>query len=178
MTELAKEYGDGLYALAREEGLMAELLEQMTGVEQLFREEPDFLRLLGNMSLPKAERVNILDNAFRGQVHPYLLNFLKILCERGSLNEFSACRAAYYAVYRKEFSIAEATVTTAAPLNETQRAQLLEKLTGMTGKQIVLHEKLDESLMGGVLLEMEGRTYDNTVRNRLKNVHEAMVQEM
>lgn len=178
MTELAKEYGDGLYALARDEGLTAELLSQMTEVEKLFRQEPDFLRLLGNMSLPKTERIEILDNAFRGQVHPYLLNFLKILCERGSLNEFSSCRAAYYALYRKEFSIAEATVTTAEPLSDTRREQLLEKLRSMTGKQIVLHEKQDASLIGGVLLEMEGRTYDNTIRNRLKNVHDAMVQEM
>ena len=78
MTELAREYGDGLYALCAEENLSADMLSELQELKKCLREEPDFFRLLSNMSLSKEERVGILDNALRGQVHPYLLNFLKI----------------------------------------------------------------------------------------------------
>lgn len=176
MTELAKEYGDGLYALTEEENISAEVLKQLRSLKSLFREQPDFLRLLGNMSLSKEERVHILDGVLRGQVHPYVLNFLKILCERGALHEYEGCLSAFKTLYNHEHGIVEATVTTAEPLNEAQRARMTEKLSALTGKTVVLHEKRDVSLIGGVLLEMNGQRYDNTLKSRLKSIHSAMVQ--
>ena len=176
MTELAREYGDGLYALTEEENISTDVLQEMLMLSRLFREEPDFTRLLGNMSLSKDERVKILDSVLRGQVHIYLLNFLKILCERGALNEYEGCLAAFKTLYNQAHGIVEATVTTAVPLDDEQRARMSEKLSKMTDKLVVLNEKIDESLIGGVLLEMNGQRYDNTLKNRLKSIHSAMVQ--
>ena len=176
MTELAREYGDGLYALTEEENISTDVLQEMLMLSRLFREEPDFTRLLGNMSLSKDERVKILDSVLRGQVHIYLLNFLKILCERGALNEYEGCLAAFKTLYNQAHGIVEAYVTTAVALDDEQRARMAEKLSKMTGKTVVINEKVDASLGGGVLLEMNGQRYDNTLKNRLKSIHSAMVQ--
>lgn len=177
MTELAREYGEGLYDLACEEGIAADVLNQLQTLKSVFREQPDFLRLLANMALSKEERVGVIDKTLRGQVHGYVLNFLKILCERGVLNEFAGCEEAYHARYNADNGVVEAVVTTAEPLNEAQRAQLSERLGKMTGKQIELIEKVDAAVVGGVLLEMNGKRYDNTVRHRLSSIREALVSE-
>ena len=176
MTELAREYGDGLYALCEEENISHEVLDQMLSLSRIFKEQPDFTRLLGNMSLSKEERVKILDSVLRGQIHLYLLNFLKILCERGALNEYEGCLAAFKTLYNQAHGIVEAFVTTAVALDDEQRARMTEKLSKMTGKKVVLNEKIDATLVGGVLLEMNGQRYDNTLKNRLKSIHSAMVQ--
>ena len=176
MTELAREYGDGLYALAAEEKIEQDLLTQLKTLQRCFHEQPDFVRLLGNMSLSKDERVKILDSVLRGQIHLYLLNFLKILCERGALNEYEGCLAAFKTLYNQAHGIVEAYVTTAVALDDEQRARMAEKLSKMTGKTVVINEKVDASLVGGVLLEMNGQRYDNTLKNRLKSIHSAMVQ--
>jgi len=176
VTELAREYGDGLYALTEEENISKEVLEQLITLKNLFREQPDFIRLLGNMSLSKQERVQIIDQVLRSQVHPYLLNFLKILCERNALNEYEGCLSAFKTLYNQAHGIVEAMVTTAVALDDEQRARMMEKLSAMTGKTVVLNEKVDASLVGGVLLEMNGQRYDNTLKNRLKSIHSAMVQ--
>ena len=176
MTELAREYGDGLYALTEEEKISEEVLQQLLSLKALFREQPDFIRLLGNMSLSKEERVKIIDSVLRGQIHPYLLNFLKILCERGALNEYEGCLAAFKSLYNQAHGIVEATVTTAVALDDEQRARMAEKLSQMTGKTVVLAEKVDPSVVGGVLVEMNGQRYDNPLKNRLKSIHSAMVQ--
>lgn len=177
MTELAREYGEGLYALTREEKMETDVLSQLQLLKGCFREQPEFLRLLSNMSISKEERVGILDRTLRSQVHLYLLNFLKILCERGALSEFEGCEAAYRAQYNQDHGVLEAIVTTGAPLNEAQRERLKEKLAKMTGKQVDLHEKVDPSVIGGVLLEMNGQRYDNTLRHRLQAIHQAMTSE-
>ena len=177
MTELSKEYGEGLYALAAEEQLSQDWLAQLEMLGRCFKEQPAFLHLLSNMSLSKEERLGILENTFRGQIHPYVLNFLKILCERGAMMEFAGCANAYRALYNLEHQVLEAKVTTGEKMTDDQRARLIEKLQKMTGKEIQLTEKVDEKVIGGVLLEMDGKRYDNTVRHRLEKIHQAMIGE-
>ena len=79
MTEVGNVYGQSLYELAKDEGLSKEIGEQLAVLQKSFGQEPDFVRLLASPNLPKAERCQILDTSFRGAVHPYVLNFLKIL---------------------------------------------------------------------------------------------------
>jgi len=177
VTELSREYGEGLYSLCVEEALASEALEQLIALKALFRENPDFCRLVSNQALSKAERVGILDNALRGQVHPYVLNFLKILCERGIVSEFEGCVDAFHTFYNRDNGVVEAVVTTSVPLDEVRRQQLMEKLRSMTGKQIQLIEKVDEAVVGGVLLEMEGKRYDNTLRHRLNTMRQMLNSE-
>ena len=124
MTDLAEEYGKGLYDLTEEEHISEDVLAQLRVLKGLFRDQPDFIRLLCNMSLAKEERTAILDGALRGQVHPYVLNFLKILCERGALHEFEGCVSAFTALYNQAHGIVEASVTTGVPLEEEQRTRL------------------------------------------------------
>lgn len=174
MTDLAREYGEGLYELCHEENLAEEGLTQMQMLKSCFKEQPDFLRLLSNMALPKEERCGILETTLRGQVHDYVLNFMKILCERNLLHEFFGCEEAYRNLYNQHHSILEATVTSASPLTESQRRQMLEKLQSMTGRSINLKEKVDTALIGGVLLEMDGKRYDNTLRHRLEGLQQAL----
>lgn len=177
MTELAREYGDGLYALCAEEHLEEEVLDQLRALNDCFCQQPDFLRLLSNTALPKQERVGIIDQALRGQVHPYVLNFLKILCERGALSEFSGCADAFRENFNRDHGIIEAAVTTRLPLTEKQRKALTEKLQAMTGQLVRIRERIDPAVKGGVLLEMNGQRYDGTVRHRLESIRQAMTKE-
>ena len=61
-------------------------------------------------------------------------------------------------------------------MSDDQRARLIEKLRQMTGKEIVLLEKVDPKVIGGVLLEMNGQRYDNTLKTRLDSIHAALAQ--
>ena len=170
MTEFGREYGDGLFELCAEEGLDEQVLGEMECLKRLFKEEPDFVRLLMNMTVSRDERLRIADSALRGQVHPYVLNFIKILVERGAVSEFSSCAEAFRDRYGKAHAIAEADVTTATALNDGQRKALTERLEAITGQKVRLREHVRPEVVGGVLLELNGKRYDNTVRQRLDNI--------
>ena len=177
MTEFGREYGEGLYALCAEEHIEQEALREVLSLRESFRENGDFLRLLGNMTLSKAQRVKIVDDTLKGSVHEYVLSFLKLLVERGGIHEFSECADAYQACYNREHGVVEAVVTTAKPLDAGQKQKLTEKLQSMTGKEVVIKEKVDASVLGGVLLQMDGKRYDSTVAHRLQAIKQAMAGE-
>ena len=95
MTATGKTYGDALYDLAAEEALCDELLEQVKLLARLFRENPQYPALLASPDIPREERLHLIGEALTGQVHPYLVNFLCLLCERGRLPAFAGCAARY-----------------------------------------------------------------------------------
>ena len=79
-----------MYALALEEGLTGEILEEMKVIRTLFQENPDYVHLLSEPSIPGNERIDLIEAAFGNQAERYLVNFLKLLCERNLLREFGA----------------------------------------------------------------------------------------
>lgn len=167
MTELAKRYGGSLYELAAEEALESQLLEELQAVTNCFQQEPEYIRLLSAPQLPKADRRKLLDEAFGGQAHPYIVNFLKILCDEGHLRELNGCAAAYRKCYNKAHGILEVVATSAVALDAAAQEKLRAKLVSMTGKTIELTCKVDADLLGGIRLDMDGKQLDGTVRHRL-----------
>ena len=170
MTETAKMYGGSLYDLAAEEGLETRILGELDEVQQLLKQNPDYLRLLSTPSIPKKERCGLLDEALRGQVHLYVLNFMKLLCEKGALRELPGCARAYRLRYNEAHGILEATAVSAVPLTAEQTGRLHEKLEKVTGKHIDLKTKVEPAVLGGIRLDIEGTELDGTVQNRLASL--------
>jgi F-type H+-transporting ATPase subunit delta len=174
VTELAKRYGGAFYELAAEEGLELRLLEEVDFTVSCFREEPDYLRLLSAPNLPKKERCGLLDEAFGSALHPYTVNFLKLLCEEGILRELSGCARVYRTCYNKAHDVLEVTATSAAPLDEAAQEKLKAKLSASTGKTIDLTVKVDPALLGGIRLDMDGVQVDGSVRHRLDTLRRSI----
>ena len=170
MTQTAKVYGGSLYGLAKDEGVSADIMSELDAVADIFRDNPRYLDLLVLPSLPKEERCSFLDESFKGQVHQYLLNFLKILVENGTIGEYFGCVEAFRESYYRDNGICAVTCISALPLSDELCDKLRIKLGNMTGKTIVLTVKVDPSVLGGIKLYMNGNSYDGTVASRLSEV--------
>ena len=174
MTEVGLRYGESLYELAKDESLIQPIGEQLKVLQLSFCQEPDFLRLLASPTLTKAERCQILDDSFRGKVHPYLLNFMKILTEKNYVRHFGDCCDAFAARYREDNGILSVTAVTAVALSPAQAEKLTEKLSRTTGKKIELHNRIDPSCLGGVRLDYDGKRLDDTVSHRLNTIRDLL----
>lgn len=174
MTQIGNVYGESLYELAKDENLAAELSSQLKVLKESFSQEPDFQRLLSTPSLTKAERCQILDNSFRGTVHPYVLNFLKILTEKGYMRYFSDCCDAYAARFNQDNGILPVTAVTAVALSNAQAEKLTAKLSAITGKHVELLNRIDPSCLGGVRLDYDGQRLDDTVSHRMETIRDML----
>ena len=167
MTQAGTVYGESLYSLAAEEDLTKTILHELLVLKQSFAAEPDFIRLMDIPNLPKAERCDILDRSFRDKVHPYVLNFMKILTEKGYMRHFADCCDAYQALYNRDNGILVVTAVSALELTDAQKDKLCQKLAATTGKTIELVSKVDPSCYGGLRIEYDGKSVDDTVSHRL-----------
>ena len=174
MTEVGNVYGESLYELAKDEHLTKLIGEQLAVMQASCCQEPDFIRLLSSPNLTKAERCQILDDSFRGMVHPYLLNFMKILTEKGYMRYFSDCCDAYTEHYDQDNGILRVTAVTAVALSPEQTEKLTQKLTRITGKTIVLRNRIDSAVLGGVRLDYDGQRLDDTVSHRMDAIRDLL----
>ena len=174
MTEVGSVYGESLYELAKDEGLTKLIGEQLTALQQSFQQEPDFVRLLSSPNLTKAERCQILDDSFRSSVHQYVLNFLKILTERGYVRYFSDCCDAYMEHYDQDNGILRVNAVSAVALTSEQADKLTQKLSRITGKEIALKNRIDPRVYGGVRLDYDGQRLDDTVSHRLDAIRDLL----
>ena len=170
MTEAASVYGEALYALAKDENKSDVMLMQLKALDESFAQEPEFLRLLSAPNLSKIERKGILDTCFKNKVDAYLLNFLKILMEKGYIRQFSNCVQVFRERYNEDHGIMLVSAVTAVPMSDSQKEKLAAKLAGITGKQIELINTIDPACIGGVRLDYDGKRVDDTIIHRLDAV--------
>ena len=174
MTEVGNVYGESLYELAKEENLTKLIGQQLTALQEAFRQEPDFIRLLSSPNLTKAERCQILDDSFRDKVHAYLLNFLKILTEKGYMRYFSDCCDAFTAHFDQDNGILRVDAVSAVELSAEQKSRLTEKLSRITGKEIALRNRIVPAVLGGIRLDYDGQRLDDTVSHRLDAIRNVL----
>ena len=174
MSHAAGVYGQGLYALAKEESLEEVVLQELSVLNDSFAQQPEFLKLLASSNVPKQERLDIVDNSFRDKVHRYVLNFLKLLTEKGYITRFADCFDAYRAQYNEDKGILQVRAVSAIALSDDQKAALTAKLATITGQTIDLVCKEDSSVLGGIRLSYNGIQVDGTVQSRLQAMEKAL----
>lgn len=176
MTAAQKEYGGALYELAAEEACEDQILEGLRLAQQMFRENPDYTKLLIQPAIRKEDRLALLDQAFGGSVQPYVVNFLKILCERRALSDLDGCVEEFCAKLYQARGILPVTAVSAVPLTQQQIQLLKEKLAKTTGKDILLKNKVDETLGGGLKVEYEGKELDGSVAGRFEALRHVLLE--
>lgn len=171
----AKVYGKSLHAVAREEGAADLILSELKSVAALFKENPDYVKILDSPLIDRSELMEILNQDFFGRVNKYTLNFLKILCEKKMVHHIEECLNEYERLYNEDNNITVARVTTARPLSGDIVDRLTSKLEEKVGGRIVLKKRVDESCIGGIIIEMDGRRIDSSIRTGLDEIKKALV---
>ena len=107
-------------------------------------------------------------------MQPLLLNFLCLLCEKRAYYQFPACADAFDACYDEAHNLLRATAITAVPMQERQKNALREKLAHITGKTVLLTNRTDPALVGGITLRYGGVQLDDSIRARLDKLRRSL----
>jgi len=170
MSQVGSVYAQGLYSLAKDEGLDGQILGELMVLKESFAAEPDFLRLLASPNLSKDERCEIIHKSLSGKVHTYVVNFLKILTEKDCIRHFPECAKAYRRQYNEDHGILPVKAITAVALTQQQIQRLKDKLEGITGNTVEIINQIDPACLGGVRLDFGGKQLDGTVKTRLESI--------
>jgi F-type H+-transporting ATPase subunit delta len=106
---------------------------------------------------------------------PEVIAVLGSLFERGQLDLLPQIVASFKGMTEEDEDVVGVTVTTAVPLDDELRRTITEKCEGDLGRKVFLIEKVDPSIMGGLILEARGQRRDVSVKTQLRAAREALV---
>ena len=174
MSEISSEYAKALFMLAMENESGDEYDKALDLVSDAFAENPAYMEFLTSPGIALSERLGALESAFSGAVPREVLSFLKLLCEKRHIGEFSDCAAQYKTLLNEVGKVSTAKVTSAVELDEKEKETLREKLEKLSGHTVVFEYTVDKSILGGLIVEMDGRVMDSSLRKHLKDVKDVI----
>ena len=176
MSPFAHIYAASLFSLSEDEKLCDIFIEQLSSIDSIINENREYKILLNSPTLSLEQRTSLIDEAF-SSAHEYVINFLKLLCEKKCMHTFSDCVKEYKKLYNKKNNIENVTAITAVALSDELRKKLISKLQKDYGKKIQLQEKVDKSILGGIILRTENSQTDASVRTRLEAIRAQLSSE-
>lgn len=169
-------YARALFEMAHAEGVVDRIEEELFRLRELLKSNPALLEFLKDPNVKREGKRQALGELFAGRVHPLLLNALLTLSDqdRGGrvlnvVEEFSAIASTTRQTVTGE-------VTAAVKLDDATLARLAAELSRLTGKNVQLFQKVDPALLGGAIIQVGEQIIDASLRRKLDQIREKLVQ--
>lgn len=174
MTDMSRSYAEALFSLALETGTVTETLTALKAMRDGIVGTEGTLELLASPSIPREERCAVLEKAF-GNVQPeHVMSFVCVLVQHGHIRNLEECLNAYTALYDEHCRLSTAYVTSAVAMTESEKHTLTDKLSSKLNRTIRLECTVDASLLGGMVVRVDGKVIDGSLKHRLEEIKEVM----
>ena len=176
MSDVSNEYAKALFMLASEKKCREEYKNALDIITEVFNENPLYTEFLSTFAIPLSERVSALEAAFSDAIPRDVLSFLKLLCEKKHIMEFSECARQYIEMYNDIGKILNAKVISAVTLTDEEKAALQDKLEKTSGRKMVIEYTVDKSIIGGLIVETGEKIMDASLKKHLKGVKDVIMR--
>ncbi|HUK39629.1 MAG TPA: ATP synthase F1 subunit delta [Candidatus Acidoferrales bacterium] len=174
---ISRRYSKALFQLAQEQKQEEAIGQEIDQFLNAYMNSP-LHTVLTNPAFSLENRKKILTSVTKSlQLSPLSIHFISLLLERDRLPYLSFIAEHYRRLLNETKNRVEATVVAASPLDATMLERLRQTLHTISGKEVVLHEKSDPALLGGLLVELEGKIYDGSVRTQLETMKQRITRE-
>ena len=176
---VSKTYGEALFEIAMEAGPAKadEMLLQVQQISKILKDNPEFDKLMMHPGIPKQEKVEAMKNVFKGRVSDELTGLLEIVIQKERYGELQEILSYFIFRMKEAKGIGVAHITSAVPLTKEQQAATVAKLLETTDyKSIETDYKVDASLIGGMIIRINDRVVDSSVRSKLNDLTRQLLQ--
>jgi F-type H+-transporting ATPase subunit delta len=166
-SPLAVAYAQALLDLANETKNAEAIGEELGELRQIIDANEQFAQVLADPAISNEERGQLLHRVFDGRASQLVLKFLGLVNEKNRLSLLPAIAGAYDDLLDQQRGNIEVDVTVAHPLNDDQMESVRRTVSEALKKNAVVHQFLDESIIGGIVLRVKDQLIDDSVRAQL-----------
>jgi len=174
--EVAHKYAHALFLSVRSHQTVDAVYDQMGGLKQIVEGDEQLVRFLKSPKVTETNKLELLHSAFAGHVDRIVLEFLDLLVEKKRIAFLPEIIDEFDRMVEAAKGIARVTVITAVKLNDTEQAAMREKMQAKTKLKVILEEKVDPRIIGGVIAIFHDQIIDGSVRHGLELVEDRLSQ--
>lgn len=171
---LVKRYAKALFELAQERQLVSEIGQQLKDTAELVGANPEMYLILTSPNIGHVEKAEVMSKVLDGHVSDIVLNTVQLLIERGRIDVLREIVDCYVRMAGEAFDILEARVTSAYPLNSSEKEAVAAEFGRKLGKTICVHNVVDASIIGGLQVRIRDHLYDGSLSGKLERLNRSL----
>jgi F-type H+-transporting ATPase subunit delta len=175
MEEIARVYADALFSVAKEKDKLDEIRDQLGEFADTLAENRDLQVFFFSPYFSSAEKRDGIARSISG-AEAELVNFLELLAEKHRMPAIFRTRQRFDELWAKEKGQIEVRLTSAVELDPEIVERVGSEIERQTDKKIELSSDVDESIIGGLVLQVGNMVLDASVRSRLERLRKEVAQ--
>jgi F-type H+-transporting ATPase subunit delta len=174
ISERIEAYARALLEVARAEGMLGEVEDDLFRFARVFEGNDDLRVALTDPALPTDRRMAVVEELMGGKALNVSAALASFVVGIGRAHELPAIVGRFVELAAAERQHEVAEVRSAVPLDESQRSRLAEALSQATGKRVEVKVIVDEKVLGGIVARVGDTVIDGTIRHRLEQLKETI----
>jgi len=169
-ASISRRYAKAIFAIAKEQNQLERIGEELDALASL-ASHPDLAAIVSNPILGEESRAAIARTcAEQLRLDPMTRNFVFLLAEHKRLDQLVGIADHYRRFVDQALGRTRASIVSAVDLPANDRQKLVAALEQLTGKTVLTTERVDPELLGGVVVEVQGKVYDGSVQRQLQRL--------
>jgi len=171
---VAKRYAKALFEVANEQGIAAQVEEQLKMVVDTLQGHEELRSVMNHPKIDASSKMDLLKSIFSGHVSELVLNTLQLLVQRRRGNIVTALYYDYVRIANDSLGRIDATVYSPFDLDGDQEQNIASTFSGLTGKTVRVQTVIDKSLLGGIKVRVGDRLYDASLSGKLDRLQQSL----
>jgi F-type H+-transporting ATPase subunit delta len=173
VQDAAHAYAAALFEVGKEKGKLDALRDQLGQFADALDRDRDLQVFFFSPYFSSAEKIEGAKRAIVG-AEPEFINFLSLLIEKGRMPEIFRVRREFEELWKRENRRIDVTVTSAVELDPAVVSKIGEEIQRQTGQEVDLASRVDEDILGGVVLQVGNKVLDASIRSRLEKLRKSV----
>jgi len=175
VEEIARVYAEALFEVAKEKGRLDEVREELGEFADALDASHEMQVFFFSPYFSSAEKREGIERSVSGASEEFV-NFLELLVEKHRMPVIFRIRRAYEEMWKRENKRIDVSVTSAVELDEKIVEEIGAAIEKQTGRKVELSSTVDDSILGGIVLQVGNMVLDASIRNRLEKLRKSVAQ--
>ena len=171
-----KRYAQAIFELAVEQDQLDQWAEDLRAVDQVLQ-DTKFRSFLKHAEVPTSAKTKALDRVLR-DVHPVVRNLAALLVTRGAVDLVHDVQTGYIYLLDEHRGRQQVDLTSAVPLDDRDLDRITQFVSSLVGKEVVISTQVDESILGGIIIQIGDQLLDGSTRSRLEGLRTQIRSEV
>jgi F-type H+-transporting ATPase subunit delta len=169
-------YAEALLELANERDVTGDLFDEFLSLVEYIQSDDEFRGFMTSFAVDDDDRREVLRRVFSGRISEMLLNLMLVLNDHDRAGIVPLVFERFKKLYDAQLDRQDIHVTSAVALSDDQRAVIRTGISEFTGKEVILVEEVDPSILGGLIVQVGDRQFDGSLRNKLARMREFVIE--
>ena len=169
MEEIARVYAEALFDVAKEKDKLDRIQEELEQFAAALSDDREMQVFFFSPYFSSAEKREGLERAVTG-ADPEFVNFLELLTEKHRMPLVFRIQRQFEERWKEENKKLDVTVTSAVELDPEVVEKVGKEIEKQTGRSVDLRSTVDDSIVGGLVLQVGNMVLDASIRNRLEKL--------